>query len=192
MQANSTNHVYASCAHILNPSCVVLNDSWSWCGCFIHVSLIQTTLPLPVVVHFHLMRCAILSCFNFLAHLLCALVIYLLSKLCCNKILTICFISSDLHLSLPIFSCPFYMLLAVFLFSFTSFYSIRLCLHWFFHFDAHSCMHTRLSIFFHYHLFLFLSHAREQTHTHIHTCLYHINTHSHSLTQLIHQLMILR
>lgn len=39
----------------------------------------------------------VLSCFNFLAHLLCALVIYLLSKLCCNKILTICFISSDLH-----------------------------------------------------------------------------------------------
>lgn len=49
--------------------------------------------------HLHLMRSFrfVLSCFNFLAHLLCALVIYLLSKLCCNKILTICFISSELH-----------------------------------------------------------------------------------------------
>lgn len=103
MQANSTNHVYASCAHILNPSCVVLSMILGPGVLMLYtcIALSLSPLSLPVVVHFHLMRCAILSCFNFLAHLLCALVIYLLSKLCCNKILTICFISSDLHLPFP-------------------------------------------------------------------------------------------
>lgn len=63
---------------------------------------------------------------NFLAHLLCALVIYLLSKLCCNKILTICFISLDLHLPCLSFLCLLPCLDLPFLFSFTSFYLIRL------------------------------------------------------------------
>lgn len=66
MQANSTNHVYASCAHILNPSCVVLSmilgpgvDAVYMFRHSISISLIQPTLatrcrsfPFNALCHF--------------------------------------------------------------------------------------------------------------------------------------------
>lgn len=115
MQANSTNHVYVTCVACVSSPMLFRYIVWDdtvvdisiHCRvCLVPVFGLDLSLSLffshsLIQFGFDLMRSSSIRfvVFNFLAHLLCALVIYLLSKLCCNKILTICFISSDLHLS---------------------------------------------------------------------------------------------
>lgn len=131
------------------------------CIYFFLISFLSSIVISFPLLHFLLFRrcvrsfsihfCRVLF-FNFLAHLLCALVIYLLSKLCCNKILTICFISSDPP-SLPCLSF-FYMFAVPFLIYFILFDSVVFALVFPFQYSLLTCLMTvfslSLSVCFHF------------------------------------------